>query len=63
MNNLSEKMQERLDRWKKFKNEQKVETKTQQQKPSVRRGGKNDYGDAYSEDEWEEEHKRSQTRR
>ncbi len=55
-------MQERLDKWRKnilsVASKEKVQTPT-----SSRRNGKNDYGDAMSLEEWDEEAKKSQTRR
>lgn len=62
MNNLNEKTQERLDRWRKNKlpviSSEKIKGAAQS-----RRNGKNDYGDVLSIEEWEEEVKRSQNRR
>lgn len=59
MNNLTEKMQERLDKWRK---KPVIETKPSTEK-NIRRGGKGDYGDVLSIEEWEEEAKKSQTRK
>ncbi len=58
MNNLSQKMQERLDRWR--KNTIPVASVA---KLTTCRGGKGDYGDAMTLEEWEQEAKKSQTRR
>ena len=62
MNNLSEKMQERLDRWRKPPTAEKPKESTPTTS-TVRRSGKGDYGDASTLAEWEEECKRSQTRK
>lgn len=62
MNNLSEKMQERLDAWR--NNTLAVPSSKVFRAPEVsRRSGKNDYGDVFSEQEWEEEVRKSQTRK
>ncbi len=61
MSGLSEKMQERLDKWRKNTSDP-VQPKVVPQK-SIRRGGKGDYGDVVSVEQWEEEARRSQTRR
>ena len=60
MNNLNEKMKERLDKWR--KETEKIKFPSQKDKVS-RRNGKNDYGDASTLEEWNEEAKRSQTRK
>lgn len=62
MNNLSEKMQERLDAW---RTSPKVSTSSQNFRnvEVSRRSGKNDYGDVFSEEEWAEEARKSQTRK
>lgn len=62
MNNLSEKMQERLEKWRKNTTPVASANKTTNA-PVSRRSGKNDYGDALSLEDWEEEAKKSQTRR
>lgn len=62
MNNLSEKMQERLDKWRKHTLAVPSAQKLRPEK-AVRRGGKSDYGDVTSLEEWDDEAKRSQTRR
>lgn len=62
MNNLSEKMQERLEKWRKNTTPVASAVKVRGSAPS-RRNGKNDYGDAMSLEEWDEEAKKSQTRR
>lgn len=58
MNNLSEKMQERLDKWR-----QNAIPVPSSAKINVKHSGKNDYGDVNSLEEWEEEVKRSQRRK
>lgn len=62
MNNLSEKMQERLDKWRQNTLPVASAEKVRGPAPS-RRNGKNDYGDAQTLEEWDEEVKRSQKRR
>ncbi len=62
MNNLNEKTQERLERWRKNKILTVSSEKIKNTAPS-RRNGKNDYGDVLSIEEWEEEVKKSQTRK
>jgi hypothetical protein len=62
VNTLSEKMQERLDKWRKNTTPVASAAKVRGPAPS-RRSGKNDYGDAMSLEEWDEEAKKSQTRR
>lgn len=62
MNNLDEKMQERLDKWRKNTVPIASVAKIQGPPPS-RRNGKNDYGDAMTLEEWNEEVKKSQTRK
>ena len=62
MNNLSEKMQERLEKWRKHTLAVPSAQKLRPEK-TTRRGGKGDYGDVGSVEEWEEETKKSQTRR
>lgn len=62
MSNLSEKMQERLDKWR--KNTLPVPSAEKVRGPVLsRRNGKNDYGDAQTQEEWDEEVRRSQKRR
>lgn len=62
MDNLSEKMKERLEKWR--KNTLPVPSVEKiRGNPVSRRSGKNDYGDALSMDEWDEEIKKSQFRR
>lgn len=63
MNNLTEKMQERLDKWRKNTIPVASAEKVRGQAPSRRGGGKGDYGDVASIEEWEEEARKSQTRR
>ncbi len=62
MNNLNAQMQERLDKWMK-----RTLTVPSADKirgaPVSRRNGKNDYGDAMTLEEWNEEAKKSQTRK
>ena len=62
---LSEKMQERLDQWRKNVGIAPPVIKANGYSvPSVsRRSGKNDYGDAMSLEEWDEENKKSQRRK
>ncbi len=62
MSNLSEKMKERLEKWRKNPTPVKSAEKLKGPTPS-RRSGKGDFGDAATLEEWEEEAKRSQTRR
>lgn len=62
MGDLSEKMQERLEKWRKG-TAGNVSPEKSKTSPVSRRNSKNDYGDAMSLDEWEQEVKRSQTRR
>lgn len=59
MNNLSEKMQQRLDKWR----NKTTETTIKISYPATRNNGKGDYGDALSKEDWDEEIKKSQTRR
>ena len=62
MNNLSELMQDRLDKWR--KNTLPVASKEiLREKPVSRRNGKNDYGDVETQEQWDEEVKRSQKRK
>jgi len=62
VNNLTEKMQERLDKWR--KNTLPVPSSEKVKSPPIsRRNGKNDYGDAMTIEEWEAEAKKSQTRK
>ena len=62
MQNLSLKMQERLDKWR--NNTQRVISSEKiRDQPVSRRNGKNDYSDALSLKEWEEEARKSQNRR
>lgn len=62
MNNLNEKMQERLDKWRKNvippPSLQKIRGPV-----SARRGGRGDYGDALTQEDWDEEARKSQTRK
>lgn len=62
MNNLNEKMQERLDKWRKNTLVVPSAVKLRPEKAS-RRGGKGDYGDVMNAEEWEEEARKSQRRR
>jgi len=62
MNNLNEKMQERLEKWRKHTLVVPSAAKLRPEK-ATNRGGKGDYGDALSMEEWENEAKKSQTRR
>ena len=62
MGTLSEKMQERLDNWRKKTLTVPTKTKVVAEQ-AVRRGGKGDYGDIISVEQWEDEIKKSQTRR
>ena len=62
MNNLSEKMQQRLDAWRK-NTIQVPSAEKVRAKPAVRFSGKKDYGDVENLDDWEEETKRSQRRK
>lgn len=62
MNNLNEKMQERLDKWRNHTLVVPAASKIRNEPPS-RRNGKNDYGDAMTIEEWEAEAKKSQTRK
>ncbi len=63
MNNLSEQMQARLDKWRN-KALPVVSTAKVRGNTQVRRtGGKSDYGDAMSLEDLEEEALKSQTRR
>ena len=61
MNNLSEEMQARLDKWR--ENPLKVPTAKLLDRPVSRRSGKNDHGDVETLEEWEAECKKSQTRK
>lgn len=60
MNDLSERMQERLDKWRKRTGSQEMK---KQSKPTFMRAGKNDYGDVMTEEEWGREVILSQKRR
>lgn len=62
MNNLTEKMQERLDKWRKNTIPVASAEKVRGPAPS-RRNGKTDFGDAMTLEEWDEEAKKSQTRK
>ena len=62
MNNLNEQMQARLDKWRKNTLPVASAEKVRGPAPS-RRNGKNDYGDAMTIEEWNEEAKKSQTRK
>lgn len=55
-------MQERLEKWRQNTLPVKSAEKVRGPTPS-RRSGKNDYGDAQTQEEWDEEVKRSQKRR
>ena len=62
MNNLNEMMQDRLDKWR--KNKTAIPTvKKLNDSVRVNRSGKGDYGDALTEQDWDEEIRKSQTRR
>lgn len=62
MDKLSEKMKERLEKWR--KNPQPVPSVSKlRAEKNVRRLGKGDHGDALSEEDWGEECRRSQTRK
>lgn len=62
MNNLSQIMQERLDKWR--QNALPVKNVENVRGPiPTRRRGKNDTGDAMTLEEWNEEVKKSQTRK
>jgi hypothetical protein len=62
MDNLSEKMRERLDKWR--KNTQPVKSAESVRGPAPsRRSGKGDYGDAMSQEDWDLEVRKSQNRR
>lgn len=55
-------MQERLDKWR--KNSLAVPSLQKIKTPQIsRRNGKNDFGDVFTEEEWQEEYKKSQTRK
>lgn len=62
MTNLNEKMQERLDKWRKSLLPSSSEEKKKEVQPS-RRNGKGDFGDAQTLEDWEDECRRSQSRR
>jgi len=62
MNNLSQKMQERLDKWKKNTLVVPSTEKLRLDRQS-RRNGRGDFGDATTLEEWEEEYRISQRRR
>jgi len=55
-------MQERLNKWRANTTPVASVSKVRSQPPS-RRNGKNDYGDAMTLEEWDQEVKKSQTRR
>lgn len=61
MNNLSEVMQARLDKWR--QKTLPVPSTEKVRGPVSRRSGKSDHGDAMSLEEWEYEAKKSQTRK
>ncbi len=62
MNNLSEVMQSRLDKWR--QNTMPVPSMQKlNQQPVSRRNGKSDRGDAMTQEEWEEEARKSQNRK
>ncbi len=64
MTNLSDAMQDRLDKWRKSTVSVPPDVKPKVRTANlVRKCGKGDYGDALSLEEWEEEAKISQTRR
>lgn len=58
--NLNEKMQARLDRWRKEVGEPPA---TNPVRGNTRVKSKGDYGDAMTLDEWEEEARKSQSRK
>lgn len=62
MNNLSHIMQERLDKW---RNRAQVVPSPEKARGSsgVNRATKSDYGDVNTQEEWNEEIRRSQTRK
>ena len=62
MNNLSKQMQERLDKWRKNTIPTPSLVKVKEQ-GSFRRGSKGDRGDAMTQEEWDEEARKSQTRK
>ena len=62
MTNLSEKMQARLEKWRKNTTPVTSAEKVRGPAPS-RRGGKGDFGDVLTIEDWEEEARKSQTRR
>ena len=62
MNDLSDKMRERLEKWKQNPSLEKSLSKFNSA-PISKRNGKNDYGDAMTLEEWNEEVKRSQKRK
>jgi hypothetical protein len=62
MSGLNQKMQERLDRWRKSVSSPTSKPTMLVEKTS-RRGGKSDFGDVMSIEEWENEIMKSQTRR
>lgn len=55
-------MQERLDKWRKSLLPSSSEEKKKEVQPS-RRNGKGDFGDAQTLEDWEDECRRSQSRR
>ena len=63
MNNLTEKMQERLDKWrnKTLPVPSTKNIRNQNVRPSSNSRG--DFGDVMSQEEWDEEIRKSQTRR
>jgi len=62
MKQLSDLMQDRLDKWR--KNTLPVASKTKLiPETASRRGGKGDYGDVISLEQWEQEALKSQTRK
>lgn len=62
MNNLSMQMLKRLEKW---RESQKLTGEKKKEAPSktVGRQCKGNKGDVYSEEEWEQEHNKSQNRR
>ena len=62
MENLSIKMKERLEKWRKNTLPVPATAKVKGE-TSFRRPGKGDFGDAFTEEEWDNEARRSQTRR
>lgn len=61
MNNLSEKMKERLEKWR--QNTLPVSSVQKIKSNQTQKSGSGDYGDALTLEDWDNEVKRSQTRR